>query len=314
MRPAYAAAAAADAFPAPASGRASARQSGVTPIVTGTPADARAVARPRRPLRRHRARERRPRVPEQARSRHGWRGRRGVPARAASGVLWELRLALVRAHALAPRAGAEARRRRASGEGDRIDVRFALEPRGHRRRGALSRSRQHADVRAHLRLGMASKACRGARPRERRAVSGVAFPSRAAGRRVRGALPRLAATRFVSAADGHASQHRVRARLRAGLRPHHGRGCARGRVSEQGARLVRGGSRLSGLVGAFGGRFPFARVDRGRPDASRAGGGRLRAVARSVPSRPRRSRSRPRSSSRPSRAIGATARSCTSMG
>ena len=123
--------------------------------------------RPRSPpASRDRARQRRARVPEQARPCAERRRGRRVAARAASGVLRQLRLAFVRAHALAARPPAANRCRdlpQAAAIAATFDAHLSREAIAGE--VALSRTREHADVRADVRLGVAAQARRGARSR-----------------------------------------------------------------------------------------------------------------------------------------------------
>ena len=91
-------------------------------------------------------------------------------------------------------------------------------------------------LRAHVRLGVAAQAGRGARSRSAMRFAALASEPRPARRRIRRALHGLAAACGASAAHRHARQHGVRTRVRARLRARGRRVGARGGVRGEGAR------------------------------------------------------------------------------
>ena len=158
------------------------------------------------------AREHRPRISEQARSRARRRGRRASPARVASVVPRQLRLALLRAHALAACARAPSVSGASRTCGDRSPLRRAVRTGRHRRRACLSATAGGADLRAYVWVGVVSQARPGNRARRGTPVVGVPGAAR---QRVRYTLSRLSAARSVSVALWPPREQRVRPRVRA---------------------------------------------------------------------------------------------------
>jgi len=230
---------------------------------------------------------------------------------AASGVLRQLRLAFLRARALAARAHPQAAGGHPGSGLDSHDAGVAS-LRGERGSGSrLFRSRKAAPSSAAM-AGVAFEARGGASRLERRRRARLVAQSRAARSRGRRALCGMARRCHIRSATGCTRTRPSRLLSRSTTRAIAIQECCAPR-SKRRPRMV-GDDVDAPADGALGSGFPLARADRGRPDAAHPRCGRISRLAFSASCPESRGASRQPCSIPRSSATAAILISCTSMG